>query len=119
MTIPIFIGFAAAIVSNLAVFYKHKTSIDDTLDVFPCHGLGGVVGMLLTGVFAKDVGLVYGEFQTFKYHLFALGIVSVFTFGGSLLIYKITSLIANLRVSPDEERLGLDMSQHQETLQSI
>jgi Amt family ammonium transporter len=114
----IFIGFAAAIVSNLAVFYKNKTSIDDTLDVFPCHGLGGVVGMILTGVFAKDVGLIYGEFQTFKYHLLALGIVSVFTFGGSLLIYKITSLIASLRVSPDEERLGLDMSQHQETLQS-
>lgn len=115
----IFIGFTAAIVSNLAVFYKNKTSIDDTLDVFPCHGVGGIVGMILTGVFAKDVGLVYGEFETFKYHMLALGIVAAFTFGGSILIYKITSLIANLRVSPDEERLGLDMSQHQESLQPI
>lgn len=115
----IFIGFAAAIVSNLAVFYKHKTSIDDTLDVFPCHGLGGVVGMILTGVFAKDVGLIYGEFETFKFHLIALAIVATFTFGGSLLIYKITSLISSLRVSPDEERIGLDMSQHQETIQPM
>src|SRR6476661_528926 len=48
----IFIGFLAAIISNAAVYYKQKSRLDDTLDVFPCHGIGGMVGMLLTGVFA-------------------------------------------------------------------
>jgi Amt family ammonium transporter len=114
----VFIGFIAAIVSNLAVYYKQKTTLDDTLDVFPCHGLGGITGMILTAVFAKDVGLIYGEFETFKYHLIALVIVGVFTFGGSYLIFKITSMITYMRVSPDDERLGLDLSQHAETMQS-
>ncbi len=114
----VFIGFIAAIVSNLAVYYKQKTSLDDTLDVFPCHGLGGITGMILTAVFAKDVGLIYGQFETFKYHLIALVIVGVFTFGGSYLIFKITSMITYMRVSPDDERLGLDLSQHAETMQA-
>ena len=55
-----FIGAFAAVVSNLAVHYKSRSNVDDTLDVFPCHGVGGIVGMLLTGVFAKDVGLITG-----------------------------------------------------------
>jgi len=112
----VFIGFAAAIVSNLAVYYKQKTSLDDTLDVFPCHGVGGITGMILTAVFAKDVGLVYGQTTTFLYHLLALAIVGVFTFGGSYLIFKLTNRIISLRVSPEEEKLGLDISQHQEKL---
>jgi ammonium transporter, Amt family len=115
----VFIGFAAALVSNLAVYYRQKTSLDDTLDVFPCHGVGGIVGMILTGIFAKDVGLAYGEYQTFLYHMLALVIVGVFTFGGSYLLFKLTSFIIKLRVSPEEEKLGLDISQHQETLQSV
>ncbi|MBS1542328.1 MAG: ammonium transporter [Bacteroidetes bacterium] len=113
----VFIGFAAALISNLAVYYKQRTSLDDTLDVFPCHGVGGIVGMIMTAVFAKDVGLVYGQFSTFQYHLITLAIVAVFTFGGSFLIFKLTGVITPLRVSPDEERLGLDLSQHAETLQ--
>ncbi len=113
----IFIGFVAAIVSNLAVYYKHKTSLDDTLDVFPCHGLGGITGMILTAVFAKDVGLVNGQFDTFKYHLYALVIVGVFTFFGSMIIFKITGMMTRMRVSPDDERIGLDLSQHAETLE--
>jgi Amt family ammonium transporter len=115
----VFIGFAAALVSNLAVYYRQKTSLDDTLDVFPCHGVGGIVGMILTGVFAKDVGLAYGQYQTFLYHLLALVIVGAFTFGGSFLLFKLTSYIIKLRVSPEEEKLGLDISQHQETFQSV
>lgn len=113
----VFIGFAAAIVSNLAVYYKQqRTSLDDTLDVFPCHGVGGIVGMILTAVFAKDVGLIYGQTQTFMYHMLALVIVGVFTFGGSYIIFRITGMITRLRVSPDDERLGLDISQHGETM---
>ena len=115
----VFIGFAAAIISNLAVYYRQKTSLDDTLDVFPCHGVGGITGMILTAVFAKDVGLVYGQYTTFLYHLLALVVVGVFSFGGSYLVFKITSAIISLRVSPEEEKQGLDISQHQESLQTV
>ena len=115
----VFIGFAAAIISNLAVYYRQqRTSLDDTLDVFPCHGLGGIVGMILTSVFAKDVGLIYGHTTTFFYHLLTLVIVGVFTFGGSYVIFKITGMITRLRVSEEDERLGLDLSQHAETMSS-
>ncbi len=112
----VFIGFIAALVSNMAVYYKNRTSLDDTLDVFPCHGLGGVTGMLMTAVFAKDVGLVYGQTDTFKYHLIALVIVAGFSFAGSFLLYKLTGFIV-IRVSSEEERLGLDITQHHESLQ--
>ncbi|MGE0771525.1 MAG: ammonium transporter [Cyclobacteriaceae bacterium] len=112
----VFIGFAAAVVSNLAVYYKQRTTLDDTLDVFPCHGIGGIVGMILTAVFAKDVGLVYGQFETFKFHMLALVIVGLFTFIGSYAIYKVTGLMTRLRVSAEDEKLGLDLSQHSETI---
>jgi len=115
----VFIGFVAAIVSNLAVYYKQRTSLDDTLDVFPCHGVGGIVGMILTGVFAADVGLIHGDATTFLYHLLAMFIVGAFTFFGSLLIFKITSSITKLRVTREEENIGLDISQHAETLSVV
>ena len=111
----LFIGFAASIISNLAVRAKNKSNLDDTLDVFPCHGVGGIVGMILTGVFAKNVGLYYGHTETFLYHMLALLIVSIFTFGGSYILYKITEMIVPLRVSVQEEVEGLDFSQHGET----
>ncbi len=110
----IFIGFTASMVSYFAVKYKSKTNIDDTLDVFPCHGLGGIVGMILTGVFAKDVGLIYGNPTTFLYHMLALVIVSVFTFGGSYLLYVFTNMVLPLRVSSEQEEKGLDITQHGE-----
>jgi Amt family ammonium transporter len=111
----LFIGFVASIISNLAVRAKNKSNLDDTLDVFPCHGIGGITGMILTGVFAKDVGLYYGHTTTFLYHLLGLLIVSVYTFGGSYILYKITDKIVPLRVSVQEESDGLDYTQHGET----
>ena len=110
----IFIGFVAAMVSHTAVRFKSKTNIDDTLDVFSCHGLGGIVGMLLTGVFAKNVGLTSGETHTFLFHLLALVIVSGFTFGGSYLLYKVTNMILPMRVTAEQEEKGLDKTQHGE-----
>jgi len=117
VTIPhaLFIGFASSIISNLAVRAKNKSNLDDTLDVFPCHGIGGISGMILTGVFAKDVGLFYGHTTTFFYHMVALLIVSLYTFGGSYLLYKITDKIVPLRVSLQDEIDGLDFTQHGET----
>ena len=77
-----FIGFIAAIISNYAIHLKNKTNVDDTLDVFPSHGVGGIVGMLLTAVFAEQVGLIYGQTDTFLYHLLGLVLVSVYCFFG-------------------------------------
>jgi Amt family ammonium transporter len=115
----IVIGLAASVISNMAVHYKNKSTLDDTLDVFPCHGVGGIVGMICTGIFARDVGLVYGQTQTFFYHLLALAIVAVFAFGGSLILYKVTDLLIPLRVPEDQEHEGLDLSQHGEAALAI
>lgn len=111
-----FIGFFAALVSNWAIYLKDKTGIDDTLDVFPSHGIGGIIGMLLTGVFASDVGLIYGEWNTFMYHLLTLAIVTVFCFGGSYVLYMIVDRIIPIRVRVDQEAVGLDLSQHGEKI---
>ena len=113
------IGAIASVVSNLAVHWRSKTSIDDTLDVFPCHGVGGIVGMILTAVFAEGVGLIAGESTTFLMHLSGLGIVTAFTFFGSMGLYYVSHLIIPMRVSELEESVGLDVSQHDETLGGV
>ncbi|MXV17874.1 ammonium transporter [Hufsiella ginkgonis] len=117
----IFIGFIAAIISNVAVYYKQKSTLDDTLDVFPCHGLGGMVGMLLTGIFATKAvnaagndGLFYGNVTFFLTQLKALGIVVAYSFTVSFLIFKLINFIEPLRVSSEDEEIGLDASQHNE-----
>jgi ammonium transporter, Amt family len=116
----IFIGSCASVISNLCVHWKNNSStLDDTLDVFPCHGVGGMVGMLMTGVFAKDVGLTSGHFSTFLVHCGALVFVAAFSFAGSWLLFKVTDLIIPLRVSDEQEEIGLDLSQHGEMMQDF
>jgi len=110
------IGVLASGASNVAVHWKSKSTIDDTLDVFPCHGVGGIAGMILTAVFATNGGLIAGEPLLVLKHLAALGLVGVFTFGGSWLLYHATNLISPLRVEEHHEQLGLDLSQHGESL---
>jgi len=125
ISVSIFIGVVASLISNLVVGWRARTSIDDTLDVFPCHGVGGMVGMLMTGIFAHTAinganttgnGLFYGETKLFFIHLTALGIVVAFAFVGSFILLKITDLISPLAVTPEEEKLGLDATQHNEQL---
>jgi len=117
----IFIGVFAAVVSNLVVSWKQKTSLDDTLDVFPCHGVGGIVGMLLTGVFATKTvnaagadGLLYGNPAFFFTQLKGAVIVIVFSFVVSFVIFKLINVIQPIRVTEQEEEEGLDASQHNE-----
>lgn len=119
--VSIFIGVVAAIISNLAVMWKSRTSLDDTLDVFPCHGVGGIVGMILTGVFAsKQInpagfdGLFYGDASFFLTQLKGVVIVVTFSFVMSFGIFKLVNLIQPIRVSSAEEEEGLDASQHNE-----
>lgn len=119
-----FIGMAGSIVSNLVVSRFPKGKIDDALDVFACHGVGGMVGMLLTGVFASkainpaivDQGLVFGETTLFVNHLIVLVVVSVFAFTMSYFLFFVVNKITPLRVSEEKEELGLDISQHGETI---
>ena len=117
----IFIGAAAAIISNLAVYYKQKSTLDDTLDVFPCHGVGGMVGMLMTGLFATKAingagadGLFYGNPAFFLTQLKALAIVVAYSFTVSYGIFKFINFVLPLRVSSEDEEIGLDASQHNE-----
>lgn len=117
----IFIGVVAAIISNTAVYYKQKSTLDDTLDVFPCHGLGGMVGILMTGVFASKAingagndGLLFGNFVFFLTQLKALAIVSVYSFVMSYGIFKIINFLLPMRVTEEEEEIGLDATQHDE-----
>lgn len=117
----IFIGFIAAIISNLAVSLRSNTSLDDTLDVFPCHGVGGIVGMLLTGIFATKTvnpagpnGWFYGDPGFFLTQLTGVLIVVSYSFVVSYMIFKFINMLQPLRVSNEEEELGLDESQHNE-----
>jgi len=112
----LFIGVLASTVSNMVVHWKTKSALDDTLDVFPCHGVGGMVGMLMTGVFARDVGLVTGATRTFLVHCGGLVFVTVFAFFGSYVLYKVTDFVIPLRVTAEQEEMGLDLSQHGEVM---
>ncbi len=118
----IFIGVVAAVISNTAVYYRSKTKLDDTLDVFPCHGIGGIVGMLMTGIFASKTvnplggadGWFYGNFSFFWIQVKALMIVVPYSFLMSYGIFKFINFILPLRVTQAEEEEGLDASQHAE-----
>ena len=114
----VLIGFVASLVSNLAIDAFHKSGrVDDTLDVFASHGVGGMVGMLLTGVFAAEVGLTSGEFETFGKHLAALVAVAVGAFALSYGLFAVVNRLIPMRVTSNQEERGLDDSQHGEKLQ--
>jgi len=117
----IIVGLVGAVASNIAVAIKQKSTLDDTLDVFPCHGIGGMVGMLLTGVFASTAvnsagpnGLFYGNPEFFFTQFKAMGIVVLYSFTVSYGIFKFINFIVPMRVSELEEELGLDETQHNE-----
>jgi Amt family ammonium transporter len=115
------IGVIASIVSNLLVVWKNKTLLDDTLDVFPCHGAGGITGMLLTAVYASTAvnpggadGLLYGDPTLLLKHVVALVAVAVYSLGVSFALYALVDRLTPLRVHADQEAEGLDLSQHGE-----
>ncbi|WP_018343278.1 ammonium transporter [Cytophaga aurantiaca] len=120
----LFIGSVASIISAGAIILLAKTSIvDDTLDVFPCHGVGGMSGMIFTGLFAStavnaavaEQGLfIDGSTDLILKHLLALAIVVGYSLVGAYVLLFITDKISPLRVTPEEEELGLDTTQHDE-----
>ena len=108
----LFISTLTVFICNIAVHWKNKSHIDDALDVFPTHGVGGIVGTILTGVFVN--GLVVGNWDVFGVHFMAVAIVFVYAFVMSLFLYWLTDKMMTLRVSVRSERMGLDLSQHDE-----
>jgi Amt family ammonium transporter len=112
------IGTLSSVISNVAAHWRSRSQLDDTLDVFPCHGIGGMVGMILTGVFAAQVGLIHGDARIFGVQLLTLAIAAPYAFVGSWILYKVTDAIIPLRVSERQELIGLDITQHDETVSS-
>lgn len=114
----LFIAFVATLICNIACHWSDKSGrLDDALDVFPTHGTGGIVGTILTGIFIKE-GLMAGDMEgvrIFLYHLLAVGIVIVYTFVVSMLLYWIVNKLIPMRVSKESEKVGLDISQHGES----
>ena len=103
-------------------FLKKKLKIDDALDAFGCHGIGGIWGGIATGLFAQsDInpvaqwnGLVYGETRLFLAQLLSIAVTIAVAVVGTLLCVGITRIFTKLRVEPKEETLGLDATQHGE-----
>jgi Amt family ammonium transporter len=115
------IGLVAGLVCNFAVLLLNRTRLDDTLDVFACHGVGGVWGALATGIFAQKLinpagadGLLLGNPHQVLIQALAVAAVGLWGFVGSAAILKALDWVMRLRVTPDEERLGLDVTQHGE-----
>ena len=120
ITIPqsFIFGFFGAIVSNVMMNAKFLRKIDDTLDVFACHGIGGIMGMILTAIFANKPGssLLYGGWGVFVSHMLVLVGVAVFSFVMSYAILFILNKFVTLRVREEYEEIGLDLSQHGESV---
>ena len=112
----IFIAFVITLICNIAVYWRSQSRVDDALDVFPTHGTGGIFGTVLTGIFIQE-GLISGTWAgvlVFLYHLLAVAIVIVYTFAMSYLGYWLIDKVIPMRVSAQSERVGLDISQHEE-----
>jgi ammonium transporter, Amt family len=120
------IGLAAGIISNLVANWRAgRSRIDDTLDVFACHGVGGLWGSIAAGLFASATisiaenvpginGAFFGNPGQLVAQLIAIAVVAPFAFFGSYALLKLVNLFSPLRVSPQAEDAGLDLSEHGE-----
>jgi len=100
------LGVAAGLFSYLAIVWKGKIGYDDTLDVMGTHGVGGILGMLGVGLFAANGQLAV--------QLVAVVASAVYSFIGSYALLKLVDGAGGLRVTPEEESTGLDLTQHNE-----
>ena len=115
------IGAVAAPISYYAIKFRQRRNLDESLDVWACHGIGGTWGALATGLFASKLvnpqganGLFYGNPAQFFIQLLTVVVTIVFAFGMTFVISKLLSRFMGLRVSSDEEEVGLDISEHGE-----
>jgi Amt family ammonium transporter len=115
------IGLAAGLGCFVAVEMVVRGRVDDSLDVFGVHGVGGIIGAILTGVFATKAinpagndGLLYGNPGLVVTQLIAVVVVAAYAAVVTFILLKAIDLVIGIRVSHDEEALGLDASQHGE-----
>ncbi len=115
------IGAAAACASYAAIQLRNRTQIDDALDVFACHGVAGIVGALLTGVFATTAvnpnganGLLAGNLRLFGVQALAVVVTIAFTAPVTALVLGRLAAIGSLRVPLPDELTGVDLSEHGE-----
>jgi Amt family ammonium transporter len=117
----IVIGFVAGMVCYCAILLRQRMKIDDALDVWAVHGVGGTLGILLTGVLAVSAvqagksGLIDGNPHQVVVQLVAIVAVTTFSAVATFIILKLVDKAVGLRVESDEEEAGLDASQHGET----
>jgi Amt family ammonium transporter len=113
------IGVGAGVFCYGAVRWRASTKLDDSLDVVGVHGIGGLWGGIATGLFATAAiggvdGMFHGEASQVWDQIVAIGVVAVYSFVVTAIILKVLDLTMGLRVSDDEEVMGLDVSQHGE-----
>ena len=126
--VPIWASFIiGALVSPICYFgvslIKKKLKIDDALDAFGCHGIGGIWGGIATGIFtqksinstAKWDGLIFGDYHLFVAQIAGILVTAAVAVVGTLICVAIVRLFTSLRVDKREEQLGLDISQHGES----
>ena len=123
----ILIGVAASIVCFIAVAVtKPRFGYDDSLDAFGVHGVGGILGTLLTGVLASKIinpsganGLFYGNPKQLLIQLVGVAVAVSYTFLATFVIYKLVDIFFRMRVSEKDELVGLDLTQHRERAYTI
>jgi Amt family ammonium transporter len=113
------IGIGAGIICYFAVVAKNRLGYDDALDVVGIHGIGGLWGALATGLFATAAiggvdGLFYGNPAQFGVQALGAVVTIIFSFGVTAAILKVIDLTVGLRATPEEENMGLDLSEHSE-----
>ncbi|HVX77918.1 MAG TPA: ammonium transporter [Bradyrhizobium sp.] len=119
----IVIGMAAGVICYWAcTWLKHRFKYDDSLDVFGVHGIGGLTGALLTGIFATASiggvsGLIEGNPELLLSQFYGVGVTLIWSAAITFVLLKLVSLFVPLRVSREHELEGLDISQHGEALQ--
>jgi Amt family ammonium transporter len=121
------IGIAAgAICYTLVVVIKQKFAYDDSLDAFGVHGIGGIIGVLMTGLLASKAinpagnnGLFAGNASLFGVQALAVGVVVIFAIVMTFALLKLTDVLVGLRVEDEEEVIGLDHTQHRESAYTL
>ncbi len=115
------IGAVGAVISYYAMLFRSKQNVDDSLDVWACHGLGGTWGAIATGIFATVAvnsaganGLLYGNPGQLTTQIIAVAVTWVYAFVMTVVLAKIVDATIGLRVPDEEEAVGLDISQHAE-----
>jgi ammonium transporter, Amt family len=117
----LFIGFLAGGLSYVAINWKGRLGYDDSLDVVGIHGVGGILGILATGLFASKAvnasgadGLFFGNPGFLVVQIVAATAVTIFSAALTYGLLKLVDRVVGLRLSPEEERMGLDLTQHDE-----